>query len=170
MTVGGGRILDGSPEKHKRFDGQAIQGLKRLEGETEPAAEQVFLNSGFRPKSQKEVAAILGENEQTVAEAIWSLAENGKLIKVSEEKTGLWLHAERFHELGRHMVDLIKNHLLANPHYLFMPISDLRSQFLKSGEAQAFKTVLDHLSQKQVLYQKWSGVGLVGYDLPQGGL
>jgi selenocysteine-specific elongation factor len=165
MTVGGGLILDGSPEKHKRFDAQVIEGLRKLEQGTEQAAEQVFLNSGFQPKGPREVAMILGENEQTTEGAIQSLFKSGILTKASDEKAGSWLHARKFEELSRNMVSLLKSHLKANPHYLFMPYSDLRSQFLKTGEAQAFKAVLDNLCRGHILYQKGSSVGLVGYEL-----
>jgi selenocysteine-specific elongation factor len=46
-----------------------------------------------------------------------------------------------------------------------MPFSDLRSQFLKLGDTQTLRVILDDLSQKRIVFWKNGQIGLAGHEL-----
>jgi selenocysteine-specific elongation factor len=140
MTIGGGKILEAAPLKHKRFDSQTLQGLKKLEGDIGEAVEQVFIDSGFTPLGVSQVRMIRGEREDVV-------------------------HRNSYDELEKRLVAFIKSYLEKNPHRMFMPYEELRSRFLRLADNQTLKTVLDGLSEKKTIHRKNSDVSLVGYEV-----
>jgi selenocysteine-specific elongation factor len=165
MTIGGGRILDPTPLKHKRFDPQTLEGVKRLEGDIHDVVEQMFVKTGASPQSSSEVASEIGEQENVVAEAISRIYEEEKLVKIASEKKEAYLHKKSYEDLEKKLISLIENYFKENPHRLFMPYVDLRSQFLRLSDPQTFKTIVEDLTRKNIIYQKDSNVGLVGYEI-----
>jgi len=165
MTIGGGRILDATPLKHKRFDSQTLEGVKRLEGNINDVVEQMFVKSGAVPQSPSEVALKIGEQENVVAEAISHIYEEGRLVKIASEKKEEYLHNMSYENLEKKLISLIESYFKENPHRLFMPYVDLRSQFLRLADPQAFKTIVEDLTRKNIIYQKDSNVGLVGFEI-----
>jgi selenocysteine-specific elongation factor len=82
VTIGGGRILDASPKKHKRFSGQVIEGMERLSGAARDAAEQAFLQAAGAPMNVKEAALKLGRSEAEVEESVRELLAEARLVKI----------------------------------------------------------------------------------------
>ena len=152
-TIGGGIILDANPSRHKRFDPQPIEGLRKLEGTIAEVIEQVFLRSRFVPKSLADIALTIGEPEDTVGELIESLHTSGKLVKTAAGPDR-YLHVEAYEELSEVLVDILKNYFAQYPHRLYMPEANLRSQFLELADKQLFDTVMTELSRKGVVYHK----------------
>ncbi|MCK7490912.1 MAG: hypothetical protein MZW92_03290 [Comamonadaceae bacterium] len=57
MTIGGGRVLDAAPEKHKRFSGSSSRGSRSSGGPARDAVEQMFAQVGRdAPRRQREMA------------------------------------------------------------------------------------------------------------------
>jgi len=165
MTIGGGRILDATPSKHKRFDAQVLEGLRRLEGNLTEIVEQTFIKSNFMPQNSSDVAIKIGEKENEVEEVIGNLYKRGRLVKISPEKVEKYLHSKSYDKLAEKLLTIIKNYLSTYSFRLFMPFSDLRSQFLKLTDLQTFKTIIDDLGNKRIIYKKESQVGLVGHEI-----
>ncbi len=164
MTIGGGEILEVAPPKHKRFDSQTLQGLKRLEGDMAEVVEQVFMDSSFTPLSASQVRTMRGEREDIVEKAVESIWKAGNIIKIVGYKEAKYLHRRFYGELENKLISFIKDYLEKNPHRMFMPYEELRSRFLRLTDSQAFKTVLDGLLEKRTIRRKNSDVSLVGYE------
>jgi len=165
MTIGGGKILEAAPLKHKRFDSQTIKGLEKLEGNIEEAVEQVFVDSGFTPLSTSQVRMIRGEKEDTVGNAVENIFNAGNIKKISGYKETKYLHSHPYDELENKLISFIKSYLEKNPHRMFMPYEELRSRFLRLADNQTLKTALDGLLEKKTIHRKNSDVSLVGYEV-----
>lgn len=165
MTIGGGRILDATPSKHKRFDDQALEGLRRFGGNLSEIVEQMFIKSNFIPQNTSEVAVKVGEKDHEVKEVIKSLHNERVLVKISSEKEEKYLHTKSYERLTDKLLFLIKNYLSTYSHRLFMPFADLRSQFLRLTDLQIFKMIANDLLKRNILYKKDSNVGLVGHEI-----
>jgi selenocysteine-specific elongation factor len=165
ITIGGGKILEAAPLKHKRFDSQTLQGLKKLEGDIREAVEQVFIDSGFTPLGASQVRMIRGEREDVVVKAVENILKTENIVKVTGYKETKYLHRHSCDELENKLVSFIKSYLEKNPHRMFMPYEELRSRFLRLADSQILKTVLDGLLEKKTIHRKNSDVSLIGYEL-----
>ena len=165
MTVGGGRILDAVPSKHKRFDEQALIGLKKLEQSPAEAVEQLFLKASFEPRSPAEIARSLGIPEDEVRPAATELHRSGKIIKLPADKKELYIHTQAFKILADKLLGLVRNFHEQNPHLARMPYADLRSQFLKFAGAEVFRPVLDDLCGNGALVLQEAQVALPGHKV-----
>jgi selenocysteine-specific elongation factor len=164
VTIGGGRILDASPKKHKRFSGQVIEGMERLSGAARDAAEQAFLQAAGAPMNVKEAALKLGRSEAEVEESVRELLEEDRLVKISPEEIGTYLHQSVYAGLRDRVADKVRKYFKANPDRPLMPYSDIRAEFLKHGDAQTLKLVVDDLCRASVLFRKEAEIGLVGHE------
>jgi selenocysteine-specific elongation factor len=164
MTIGGGKILEAAPLKHKRFDSQTLQGLQKLEGDIIEVVEQVFMDSGFTPLGASQVRMMRGEREDIVEKAVENILKTGNIVKIAGYKETKYLHRHSYDELENKLVSFIKSYLEKNPHRMFMPYEELRSRFLRLADSQTLKTVLDGLLEKKTIHRKNSDVSLVGYE------
>ena len=160
VTVGGGRVLDAAPEKHKRLSGRVLQGLEKLGGTARDAVEQMFAQSTAAPRTVAEIARKLGRAESEAAETIAALLAEGALVAVGTEKPARYLHRSVRDALADGLVEGLEAYFTANPFKAEMPFSDVRAAFLEKSDAAAFKHVLDSLIANGVLYRKDAGIGL----------
>jgi selenocysteine-specific elongation factor len=164
MTIGGGKILDSNPEKHKRFDSATVEGLQRMSGDLKDKVEQVLTDAQTVPLSLGEVRKKVGEKEDVLEGALRSLAAARKITKIGEDKDAKYLHRSHFQELGEKLKSDIKAYLDKNPHRLTMPYEELRSKTLELTDNVTFKAVVEDLVNTGVLERKNSDVSLAGYE------
>jgi selenocysteine-specific elongation factor len=164
VTIGGGRVLDANPAKHRRFSGQVLEGMKRLGGAAGEAVEQVFLQSDGAPLVVKEAALKLGRSEAEIAESIQKLLGEERLVMIAREKPETYLHRSVYAGLRDKAEASVRGYFEANPGRPLMPYSDVRAEFLKHGDAQTLKLIVDELCQANVLIRKESQIGLVGHE------
>ena len=162
VTIGGGQVLDANPAKHKRFSGRVIEGLEKLGGSAREAVEQMFVRSGASPQGVRDIALKLGRGEPEVAEAAAVLLAAGELVVAAPGKPEKYIHRTAFTRLADGLVAGIKAYFEADPYRETMPFSDVRASFLKTGDAETLKLVLDGRIDEKVLFRKEAGIGLVG--------
>lgn len=162
VTIGGGRVLDAAPEKHKRFSRGVLDGLEKLGGSSREAVEQMFAQAGGEPQAVTDIARRLGLGEDEVAAAVTALAAGGDLVAVAGEKPERYLHSSVLARLGDRLVVSVREYFEKNPYRTGMPYSDLRAEFLKGSSAPVFKLLLDGLVAAGVLVRRESEIGLAG--------
>jgi selenocysteine-specific elongation factor len=163
VTIGGGQILDANPKKHKRFSGQVLEGMKRLGGAARDAAEQVFLQAAGTPLTVKEAALKLGRSEAEVEGSVKELLEEVRLVLIGREKPETYIHRSVYAALTEKVAADVRKYFEVNPSRPLIPYSDVRAEFLKQGDAQTLKFIVDDLCQTNVLFRREAQVGLVGH-------
>jgi selenocysteine-specific elongation factor len=164
MTIGGGKILDSTPEKHKRFDAKTVEGLQKLSGDLTERVLQVLLDVKTVPLSLSEMRKKIGEKEEVLEDALHDLEEAQKVTKITGHKEAKYLHKNFYEELENRSKSMVKEFLDNNPHRLAMPYEELRSKSLDLTDNMTFKTVIDRLVGIGILRLKNSDVSLVGYE------
>ena len=164
VTIGGGRVLDAAPEKHKRFSRGVLDGLEKLGGSSREAVEQMFAQAGGEPQAVTDIARRLGRGEDEVAAAVTALAADGDLVAVAGEKPERYLHCSVLARLGDRIVVAVRDYFEKNPYRTVMPYSDLRAEFLKGSSAPVLKLMLDGLVAAGVLVRRESEIGLAGRE------
>ncbi len=163
-TVGGGEILDPTPERHKRFDAAAIEGIRRFEGALEDRVEQVFRKSPHKTLTPDEAAILLGKRAQAIGEVVGRLVESGKLVRMPAEKDERFLPADARAALKEKTLAVLKKYLLANPHRPFMPVADLKSQLERDADEPSLRSVIGELVAQKALVPVDSGLALPGHE------
>ena len=164
VTIGGGQILDANPKKHKRFSGQVLEGMKKLGGAARDAAEQIFLQAAGSPLNVKEAALKLGRSESEVEASVKDLLSETRLVMIAREKPESYLHHSVYAGLKDKVEAEVRKYFQANPERPLMPYSDVRAEFLKLGDAQTLKLVVDDLCRANVLFRKEAQLGLAGHE------
>jgi len=164
VTIGGGRVLDAAPEKHKRFSGGVLEGLGKLGGTSRDAVEQMFAKAGGAPQTVLDITRKLGRGEPEVAEAVTALVADGSLVSVPGEKPERHLHRSAYTRLSDGLVAAVRAFFERNPFRAAMPYSDLRAEFLKAGDAPTLKLILDALIADGLLVRKDAEIGLAGRE------
>jgi len=164
MTIGGGEILDSTPEKHKRFDSETVEGLQRLGGDLIERVNQVMLDAGSMPLSLSELRKKIGEKEEALEDALHNSEDAQNVIKIIGHKEAKFLHKNYFEDLENKSKSIVKDYLDKNPHRLAMPYEELRSKILELTDNMTFKAVVDALVEMGILKRKDSDVSLVGYE------
>ncbi|RPJ02516.1 MAG: hypothetical protein EHM31_03015, partial [Candidatus Aminicenantes bacterium] len=164
VTIGGGRVLDAAPEKHKRFSGGVLEGLGKLGGTSRDAVEQMFAKAGGAPQAVLDITRKLGRGESEVVEAVTALLADGSLVPLPGEKPERYLHRSAHTRLSDGLVAAVRSYYEKNPFRAAMPYSDLRAEFLKTGDAPTLKLILDALVTDGVLVRKDAGIGLAGRE------
>ena len=164
VTIGGGRVLDAAPEKHKRFSRGVLDGLEKLGGSSREAVEQMFAQAGGEPQAVADIARRLGRGEDEVAAAVTALAADGDLVAVAGDKPERYLHSSVLARLGDGLVVSVRDYFEKNPYRTVMPYSDLRAEFLKGSSAPVLKLMLDGLVAAGVLVRRESEIGLAGRE------
>ena len=164
VTIGGGEILDSTPEKHKRFDSGTVEGLQKLGGDLIERVNQVLLDAGTMPLSLSEMRKKIGEREEALEEALLNLEDEQNVIKITGHTEAKYLHKNFFEDLENKSKSVVKEYLDKNPHRVAMPYEELRSKILELTDSMTFKAVVDGLVERGVLKRKDSDVSLAGYE------
>jgi selenocysteine-specific elongation factor len=167
MTIGGGEILDASPERHKRFDSRILERLKKLEGDISRVVEQVVLSAGTRPVDLMGVRGKIGEREDRIEKTLEDLAGAGDIVKITGARETGYLHKKSYLELEERLKSTVRTYLEQNPQRALMPYEELRSKFLEQTDEAAFKTVLAGLVERGILERRDSDVSFIGYEAKQ---
>jgi selenocysteine-specific elongation factor len=164
VTIGGGQILDANPKKHKRLSGQVLEGMRRLGGAAREAAEQVFLQAAGIPLNVKEAALKLGRSEPEVEEAVRELLAAARLVTVRRERPETYLHQAVYESLKEKVTAEVRGYFEANPERALMPYSITRAEYLKQGDAETLKLIVDDLCRANVLFRRDAEIGLVSHE------
>jgi len=151
VTIGGGQVLDASPERHKRFSGEVVEGMRRLAGGTREAAEEAFVQAAGKPLDVNQAALKLGRSEAEVSAAADELLDAGRLVRVSAKAPGNYLHRSVYDRLKKEAEAAVREYFERNPGRPLMPYADLRAGFLKRGDARTLKLILDELCAEGIL-------------------
>jgi len=162
LTIGGGRVLDAAPAKHKRFGGGVVEGLEKLGGGGRESVEQAFIQAAGRPRSVADIGLKLGRGEAEVGAAVSALAAEGLLVAVPGEEPARYLHRSALAAVSDRLAASVRIYFDKSPFRAAMPYSDLRAEFLKSGDAPTLKLVLDSLVSAGVLVRSGADIGLAG--------
>jgi len=97
MTIGGGRILDVHPKRHKRFSNKIIEKFKQVEsGEPQTVVEQFLLEKKYQPVSVSQIAQSLSISTDEIETILHNLI-NQKLVHILEEKgQRIFIHHQNY--------------------------------------------------------------------------
>jgi selenocysteine-specific elongation factor len=163
LTIGGGVILDAHPERHSRFDEETLEALEQLEAGRTEAVEQVFAGGGAVAQGIAEVAVRLGEDEESIEQAVQELLAEERLVAMGGTPER-YIHVSAYAALRERARAALDEFFAGQPHRLLMPEADLRSRLGGREERAAVERVIDDLVAEGALFRRGPAIGISGRD------
>lgn len=165
-TLGGGKVLQVAPAKHKRFEEAVLQGLKqREEDRQEQMVMQIIEESVKRPLSSKFLAEQAQMPQQELLTQQERLAqEKACLILEGKKQAYYWSFAaeqETFLEVAKRLEEFHRTH----PYKRGMGKALFKSSLFKGWDPGAFELYLSYLVGQERLQAENEYVWLAGFEV-----
>ncbi|MDO4753974.1 MAG: SelB C-terminal domain-containing protein, partial [Bacillota bacterium] len=159
-TIGGGIVIDAGPVKHKRFHGEVIEGLSKIEsGEAFDLIEQAILSHSKDFEKISKVLLPIGLPDSEVANLTANMRENGIIFALSEDEDKVYMHRAFYEKLAQNAVELLSAHHKKAPLEAGMSKEEFRVRLTKkmgitadlAGIRTLLKSVEDRLMAEKLI-------------------
>ena len=167
-TIGGGAVLNPMPPKHKRFRGEIVEGLGRI-NELSPEELVAFCvdRSGYRGASFSDLVVMTNIADKTLEQSIQSLLSRKQLIQVDKESR-LFIHANSFDALKQHLRQTLKAYHQANPLRIGIQKEELRSKIPSTLNAKIFTLLINQMIKDEEIAAEEDTVRLSAHKISLG--
>jgi selenocysteine-specific elongation factor len=149
-TIGGGRILDVHPRRHKRFDNDVLNQLQSLErGDSRTFVEKILLAKKLVPLSLKEISQGVGMPEQNVAKMVEQLEQAHRIVSFHEKSQLLYVHRSNWTQLSNLIIDAVQEFHHSSPMKQGITKTELRAMLPKTVTSAFFNHAINELSGQQ---------------------
>ncbi len=167
-TIGGGRVLNPVPPKHKRFRTEVIETLGRYK---EMAPEEIIAfhahQSGFRGTRFSDLRLVTNLPDKKLEGTVNALLSNRRLITVDREAR-LYIHAEAYANLRHLVLEQLGTYHKTNPLKAGMPSEELKSKFPTRINAKLPIQVMNQMVKTEELVLEDNLVRLAGHQVSLG--
>ncbi len=167
-TIGGGRVLNPVPPKHKRFRTEVIETLGRYK---EMAPEEIIAfhahQSGFRGTRFSDLRLVTNLPDKKLEGTVNALLSNRRLITVDREAR-LYIHAEAYANLRHLVLEQLGNYHKTNPLKAGMPSEELKSKFPMRINAKLPIQVMNQMVKSEELVLEDNLARLTGHQVSLG--
>ncbi len=165
-TIGGGRVLDPSAEKKKRFDDGALTALRRYdEGSGRDVLLQMFLEASFRLEDMSHVMKKAGGCRAEFERMTEELAESGELVKIGDS---LAVHRDYLEDAEKRTEDMMNRYYADNPISAGMPKGEFREKLgslLGTDDARKVELMAGYLLRRGIVEEKNGTIMLKGFTV-----
>ena len=145
VTIGGGVIIDGLPEKHRIRDTSARAQLERLEAANDIERARLFIEmAGAGAMSASELRARTGATDEQIADFARELTESGRVIEVASAPL-LLLSKESHDVLASRVVESLAEHHKREPLSLGLSREEARERIFTNLKPEIFRAVIARL-------------------------
>ena len=148
LTIGGGRILDPHPPKHRPSSRGVAAQLQKLESEEIDHVVEARLSAGVAGfESVRSMAGSLGLDREQMELIVGRLAAGGRLVRCTIDNAECLVHGDAWRELVADIEKLLQTFHSANPLKEGLNREDLRHQCGRQRSEQ-FDAVLSQMSNE----------------------
>ncbi len=163
ITIGGGKILDAMPDKHKRNRENILENFKVLD---QGSLDQIILmkSGGRKFFTRDTLAHELGVLPKKFAEEIDACIQTGSLVQLDD---GSLLSQEKLERMTEGLTGLLQEYHEENPLAEGMPKQELQSRLKDLWYIQDDKIILGivrHLIEKGTLMDCGKSISMQGFE------
>jgi selenocysteine-specific elongation factor len=148
LTIGGGRILDPHPPKHRPSSKGVAAQLQKLESEEIDQVVEARLSAGVAGFDRvKSMAGSLGLDQEQMELIVGRLAADGRLVRCTIDNAECLVHGDAWQELVVDIEELLQTFHSANPLKEGLNREDLRHQCGRQ-RSELFDAVLSQMSNE----------------------
>jgi selenocysteine-specific elongation factor len=169
FTIGGGKVLNPIPLKHKRFKPDLVEGLKAL-GDQSPEAIISFHveASGYHGVSFAHLKIITNLPDKKLENVLQVLLSQKTLIQVDKESR-IYIHRSRFENLENDTRRQLADYHKTNPLKPGMPKEELKSKFPPLLTSKLFNLTLNQMIKEKGIAQEENIIRLASHAVSLGG-
>ena len=150
ITIGGGRILDVHPRRHKRFSENVLDRLKNLEkGDPAILAEQFFLKKSFALYTKPAVSQGASISMEELDAILESLISGKRLISLMEKGQEYFIHASYYNSVCDRILAALSDYHTKNPTKTGMNRSDVKGFLDSQLEPFFINRIIEDLSKQE---------------------
>ena len=167
-TIGGGRILNPIPSKHRRFRPEVIGGLKGLLDHPPEEIVAFHINeSGYRGVFFSDLKIMANMTEKRLNTILQDLMSKRTAVQVDKESR-MFVHGDRLEQLKEEIAGSLGEYHVANPLKAGMPKEELKSKFPSDLDAKLFNLAANQMIREQRILQEADAVRLVDHSVSLG--
>ena len=166
VLIGGGRIMDAHPVKHKRFQSEIIQQLESLESATpEESIVQVLMNAGLNTLETQEIADKVNLPLYEIETTLKKLADRGEIITVASKPIRM-MHIHNFSLLKDSVSQILKDIYQKQPLRLNIPLKEIRPLLAKiPAGKEFFDLAMSELANENIIQLTGDSIRLSQYSI-----
>ena len=150
-TIGGGKVLNPIPGKHKRFQQEIIEGLNGLvDASPEEIVDYQARMAGPAGVSFADLLLMTNLPEKALTTAMGNLLNHQNLVLVDKDSRTA-IHQSVFEDLKALSIEVLGNYHRENPLKAGFSKEELKSKFPRDANAKVFTQVLNRMIKDQVL-------------------
>ncbi|MDI6742906.1 MAG: selenocysteine-specific translation elongation factor [Smithella sp.] len=164
-TIGGGRIMDPLPKKHKRFNPKILDDLKRLrEGSLRDRISVILERAGYTGINLNRLALRLGVKAKQIGEAL-ELLLSGKQAFLLDSDDKTVIASSLFAEIESIITKILTAYHKKNPLKEGMSKEELKGSLKSDVSQKLFNMVLTSLNKKEMIVSDKEHVRLAGHQV-----
>lgn len=162
-TLGGGKVLNPAPAKHKRFRKETIEQIERLrQSDPETLTADHIALAGFRELSFTELKVLTNQTNKALENALSRLLSS-RIIIQTERSERRYVHYLALEDFRASVKDRLSAYHSANPLKGGMPKGELRSKFPEIKTARLFNHLVNLLIKEEEIVQSEDSIRLAGH-------
>jgi selenocysteine-specific elongation factor len=168
-TIGGGKVLNPIPVKHKRFKPQTVDGLKALGQQTpEAIIEFQVETAGYQGVSFAHLKMMTNLPDKQLEKILQNLLSQKTLIQV-EKESRIYIHHTCFETLQEDIQRQLANYHHANPLKAGMSKEELKTKFPTLLTPKLFNLTLHQMTKEKTIAQEDNIIRLASHAVSLGG-
>ena len=167
-TIGGGKVLNPIPLKHKRFKPDAFEGLKTLGHQAPEAIISFHLEaSGYRGGSFAHLKMMTNLPDKQLENVLQGLLSQKILIQIDKEKR-IYIHNICLEKLKNETRRQLADYHKTNPLKPGMPKEELKSKFPPLLTSKLFNLTLNQMIKENEIAQEENIIRLASHAVSLG--
>jgi selenocysteine-specific elongation factor len=168
-TIGGGKVLNPIPVKHKRFKPETVDGLKALDHQTPDATiEFQVAAAGYQGVSFSHLKMMTNLPDKQLDKILQNLLSQKKLIQVEKENR-IYIQISVFETLKDDIRRQLADYHQANPLKAGMPKEELKTKFPTLLTPKLFNLTLHQMTKEKTIAQEDNIIRLASHAVSLGG-
>jgi selenocysteine-specific elongation factor len=168
-TIGGGRILNPIPKKHKRFNPEVIKGLKTLVQNNPDEIISFHVEaSGYEGACFSDLKIMANMSDKQLQNAISTLLNSKDLLQADRENR-IYIHKNTIEKLKTKVVEHLENYHKKNPLKAGIPKEELKSKLPGKLGVKMFNMLLVRMAKDKKIVPEEDNVRLANHKVSLGG-
>ena len=167
-TIGGGQVLNPTPQKHKRLKPDIIHGLQHLtDDDPETIVTYHIEQAGYGGVSFSHLKVMSNLGGKRLDNLLQHLLSR-RIILQTDKENRIFIHQTNFETLQQKSLEYLTTYHQANPLKAGMPKEELRSKFPRLSNSKLFNLVLNQMIKSKKIVQEENTVRLESHRVALG--
>ena len=164
-TIGGGKVINPIPQKHKRFRTDVVDGLTSLMAyEPEEIIEYHVKDSGLQGVSFADLAIMSNLSTKQIETVVQALMSSRKILQIDKDQR-VFVHQKSIQTLQQDIQAYLRKYHSTYPLKTGMSKEELKSKLPPAAAAKIFTMVLNQMVKAGDIGQEGETVRLAGHKV-----